>query len=368
MVRRRVEETVHHERWLISYADFITLLFAFFVVMYSISQVNESKYRVLSETLNHVFTEAVPRTLDPIQVGDPQLRADPSVIPDGGEEDVNNAMNGDGAFDRTADLPQLSDLFEDEFSDLIDDDVITINSNEFWLEIQLNASILFDSGDAEPSLQAESIFSDVAKILKDFDNPVQVEGFTDNVPIRNLQFPSNWELSAARAAAVVKLLQQGQVNPDRLSAVGYGEHQPLADNATEEGRAVNRRVALMIARERVERPAVASQPEIAQAVTPAVREDTEPFPQPQDTIENLAESTSQSAQTADVIVEDAEATDVLGQLLADGNDTLAEANSDGETEAEDASGDRLAPVGEIQPVELEGGGLLFSSDPTLERN
>ncbi len=372
MVRRRVEEPVSHERWLISYADFITLLFAFFVVMYSISQVNESKYRVLSETLNHVFTEAVPRTLDPIQVGDPQLRADPSVIPDGGEEEVDQAMNGDGAFDRTADLPQLSDLFEDEFSDLIDDDVITINSNEFWLEIQLNASILFDTGDAEPSLQAESIFSDVAKILRDFDNPVQVEGFTDNVPIRNAQFPSNWELSGARAAAVVKLLQQGQVGPDRLSAVGYGEHQPIADNTTEEGRAINRRVALMIARERAERPGVESQGEIAQAVTPAMRESSSPYPQSQDITDNSPEDSSlpssQAAEAAlEVEIEDEGAPDILGRLLEGEGGDLTDSN-DSQAETPEASVDRLAPVGEIQPVELDGGGLLFSSDPALERN
>ena len=236
------------------------------------------------------------------------------------------------------------------------------------MEIQLNASILFDTGDAEPSLQAESIFSDVAKILKDFDNPVQVEGFTDNVPIRNVQFPSNWELSAARAAAVVKLLQRGEVNPDRLSAVGYGEHQPLADNATAEGRAINRRVALMIARERVERPEVESQSEIAQAVTPAVREDSEPFPQPQADTEDPADNILQSSQEADVVTEDAEATDVLGQLLAEQSDTPGEVDGGGDTEEASASGDRLAPVGEIQPIELEGGGLLFSSDPTLERN
>lgn len=369
--RRRVEEEVHHERWLISYADFITLLFAFFVVMYSISQVNESKYRVLSETLNHAFNDSVPLTLDPVQVGDPQLRADPSVIPDGGEEVADHSMTGDGAFDRTADLPQLSDLFEDEFSDLIDDEVIQINSNEFWLEIELKASILFDSADAEPSLQAESIFSDVATILKKFDNPVQVEGFTDNVPIRNFQFPSNWELSAARAAAVVKLLERGEVAATRLSAVGYGEHQPVSDNQSSEGRAANRRVVLMIAREKVERPNIQTEQQIALAVDPASIESVAPFPQPESssTTDNLVPTNDDepNESEADNNTQDLDApsdsanTDSLSQLLS-GDEEVAVENA--ETELPD----RLAPVGGITPVELEGGGLLFSSDPNLERN
>lgn len=376
MVRRRaIENTVHHERWLISYADFITLLFAFFVVMYSISQVNESKYRVLSETLNQVFNEAVPLTLNPIQVGKPQLQSDPSVIPDGGKETADHTMTGDGAFDRTADLPQLSDLFEDEFADLVDDDVIQIHSNEFWLEVELKANILFDSADAEPSLQAESIFADVANILKKFDNPVQVEGFTDNVPIRNARYPSNWELSTARAAAVVKLLERGEVASSRLSAVGYGEHQPVADNATAEGRAANRRVVLMIARERMERPNVQSEQQIAQAVSPEQVDISAPFPQPGLEIDEPPTSIP-SAEEAGIeeppeatagAVDDPAPTDTLSRLLS-GTESEVGAEEGPAQESEQEGVDRLAPVGEITPVELEGGGLLFTSDPELERN
>ncbi|MGH1371873.1 MAG: flagellar motor protein MotD [Cellvibrionaceae bacterium] len=370
--RRRVEEEIHHDRWLISYADFITLLFAFFVVMYSISQVNESKYRVLSETLNQAFNDSVPLTLDPIQVGDPQLRADPSVIPDGGKETADHSMTGDGAFDRTADLPQLSDLFEDEFSDLIDDEVIQVNSNEFWLEIELKANILFDSADAEPSLQAESIFADVANILKGFDNPVQVEGFTDNVPIRNAQFPSNWELSSARAAAVVKLLERGDVASTRLSAVGYGEHQPVANNESSEGRAANRRVVLMIAREKVERPNVQSEQQIALAVDPASTQASSPFPQPVDGDESEGPLDDDDSPNAN-LQEEAPAPQVDEQPSSDNLSLLLEGpeNNNSEAANDEATAevpDRLAPVGGITPVELEGGGLLFSSDPDIERN
>ncbi len=359
--RRRADDTVNHERWLISYADFITLLFAFFVVMYSISQVNESKYRVLSETLNQAFNDSVPLTIDPIQVGKPALHADPSVIPDGGKEVADHSMTGDGAFDRTADLPQLSDLFEDEFSDLLDDEVIQVNSNEFWLEIELKASILFDSADAEPSLQAESIFADVAQIMKKFDNPIQVEGFTDNVPIRNAKFPSNWELSTARAAAVVKLLERGEVASARLSAVGYGEHQPIADNASREGRASNRRVVLMIAREKVDRPNVQTEQQIANAVVPESVEISSPFPEPSRAVEPGIDQSGLDSG------DEQASSDLLSQLLSDSD--AAENPIDPPADAEqEASQERLAPVGEIKPIELEGGGLLFTSDPDLERN
>jgi chemotaxis protein MotB len=346
--RRPVELQINHERWLVSYSDFITLLFAFFVVMYSISQVNESKYRVLSDTLLDAFSENEQRSLKPIQVGDPSLNLDPNVIDL--ENQGQGEFSGDGAFDKTADLPQLADQFTEQFADLLSDDSVQIHSNEFWLEVELKASILFETADAEPSAEAEAIFADVAAILKDYDNPVQVEGFTDNVPINNTRYPSNWELSSARAAAVVKLLADNAVAPNRLSAVGYGEHQPIADNATEEGRNANRRVVLMIARERRERPHVRDKEAIDRAINPPLVEVSEPYPQP-----GLA---TPSADAGEDIAE------ALG-VEALSVETAEDAAGADTTSSEPA--DRLAPVGDIKPVETKEGGLLFSSDPDLPR-
>ncbi len=311
MRRRPVELSISHERWLVSYADFITLLFAFFVVMYSVSQVNEAKYRVLSDTLMDAFNNEPPQSLKPIQVGQPTLALEPSVV-ELGEGKKTGEFRGDGAFEKTADLPQLSGQFAERFAEMIDDQLLRVNSNELWLQLELNSNILFPSGSAEPGLQALGIFAEVAAMLKDFDNPVQVEGFTDNVPIANRRYASNWELSAARATAVVKLLARGGVAPQRLSAVGYGEFQPLADNATEAGRAQNRRVVLMIAREKQKRPAI-SDP----ALGGPGREASRPYPQP-----GLAPPP---------------------------------VGGDGAQQS-------------IEPVPLEGGGLLFSSDPDLPRN
>jgi chemotaxis protein MotB len=153
-------------------------------------------------------------------------------------------------------LSQISDLVTEKFSQLINDQMITVSSNELWLQIELKDSILFSSGSAETSEQAQKIFDEIALILKNYSNPVQVEGFTDNIPINSPKYPTNWELSSARASAIVKYLVTQGVAPERLSAVGYGEYQPVASNATEAGRAQNRRVAIMIAKRKMDRPSV----------------------------------------------------------------------------------------------------------------
>ena len=260
MVRRRHAEVhVNQERWLVSYADFITLLFAFFVVMYSISQVNQSKYRVLSETFEHAFnsrqlttdttsSNPIEKIINPIQVGEPALSPDPSAI------DVEQESAGDAASTSSGQLQEISALVNERFADLINDELVSVSSNELWLQIELKDSILFASGGTDLSLQAQAIFDEIAGILKGYSNPIQVEGYTDNIPINNPRYPSNWELSSARASAIVKLLATRGVAPQRLSAVGFGEFQPVASNEHPAGRAQNRRVALMIAQRKIERP------------------------------------------------------------------------------------------------------------------
>lgn len=154
----------------------------------------------------------------------------------------------------TDELAQISDLVSEKFSQLMDEQLIQVSSNELWLQIELKDSILFASGNADPSAQALTIFDEIATILENYSNPIQVEGFTDNVPINSARYPTNWELSSARASAIVKVLASKGVAPERLAAVGYGEFQPIATNETSEGRAQNRRVAIMIAKRKMERP------------------------------------------------------------------------------------------------------------------
>ncbi|MCK0163855.1 flagellar motor protein MotD [Marinobacter sp. S6332] len=249
--RRQPQDDLHNtERWLISYADFITLLFAFFVVMYSVSSVNEGKYKVLSETLTGVFN-APQRSFQPIEVGDqpprPEIAVEEDVIPPEVTEAPRNPEQETPA--RTEALRTMANQLAMEFDELIDRGVVTLETNDRWLSLNLPDSLLFGSGNAEPHYDAFEVMDKVARVLRNRDNAVKVEGFTDNQPIRTQRFPSNWELSAARAAAVVRMLDMEGIEPERMAAVGYGEHQPLARNDTEEGRRRNRRVVLLISRE-----------------------------------------------------------------------------------------------------------------------
>jgi len=229
---------------LVSYADFITLLFAFFVVMYSISSINEGKYKILSDSLVGVFNQ-VDRSVKPIPIGEERPRtteADVSQV-----EDLSGPSSSAGK--PTLDpLERIAQSMRETFGELIANEQLTIRGNELWIEIELNSSLLFPSGDALPNDQAFLLIDKVAGILAPFDNPIHVEGFTDNLPISTSQFPTNWELSAARAGSVVRMLAAQGVDPSRMAAVGYGEFQPVADNATAEGRARNRRVILVVSR------------------------------------------------------------------------------------------------------------------------
>ena len=242
--RRSADEHVNHERWLVSYADFITLLFAFFVVMYSISSINEGKYKVISQALVGVFNDS-ERSVKPIPVGDERpLTTTPA------EPLIKDSEHTDAGLGQSPDDPlkTIADDITTAFGDLIASRQLTVRGNELWVEIELNSSLLFGSGDAMPSDIAFNIIDKVAAILKPFDNPIHVEGFTDDQPIRTAQYPTNWELSSARASSIVRMLAMQGVNPQRLASVGYGEFQPVANNATAEGRARNRRVVLVVSR------------------------------------------------------------------------------------------------------------------------
>ncbi len=270
--KRRDEEHPNHERWLVSYADFITLLFAFFVVMYSISSVNDGKYRVLSETLTDAFLKSA-QSLDPIQIGE-KVRTmhpvagefaasepgtlessdteDPLDIIDEESVDTKGRPEADGtgregdSGDAKTNLDQTATALESALSTFIQDDLVNIKKTDRGLEVEMKSKMLFDSGSARLSRTAIKMLRDVSGILKPIPNQIVVEGHTDNVPINTILFPSNWELSAVRAASVVHLLKRLGIDPGRLVAIGYGEYKPTATNDDEEGRQKNRRVALVI--------------------------------------------------------------------------------------------------------------------------
>ncbi|MBO9716834.1 MAG: flagellar motor protein MotD [Pseudoxanthomonas sp.] len=271
--RKKHEEHGNHEAWAIPYADLMTLLLAFFVVMYAISSLNEGKYRVMADALTAAFGGA-PRTINPVQVGNHQLQgADydrPSPIKSGAKQgpsapspapnptllpSLASHMRTGQPMDVTSteavrrarrQLGDIATQMENALASLVEAKLITIKRSDLWLEVEINSDILFDTGSAALDLTARGVLAKLAAVLHDTPNPVRVEGYTDNQPISTAAFPSNWELSAARAASVVHLFASQGVAQERLAMVGYGEYRPRADNATEEGRNRNRRVVLIV--------------------------------------------------------------------------------------------------------------------------
>ena len=256
--RHKHEEHANHEAWAIPYGDLITLLLAFFVVMYAMSSVNEGKYRVLSDSLVAAFNGA-PKTMEPIQVGEKQAGpgTDPSMnlvqAPISQKQPQRSIapipMAASMPYDldgQREELAGVADEVEQAMADLIDRELVTVRRHGNWVEVEIKTDILFPSGVATLSPPAEQVLAQLADTLKPFPNSIRVEGHTDNRPINTKYYPSNWELSAARAASVVHLFTRAGMDPSRLAVIGLGEHRPSQTNATAEGRNANRRVLLVI--------------------------------------------------------------------------------------------------------------------------
>ncbi len=254
MSRRKLraieDDEINHDRWLVSYADFITLLFAFFVVMYSIASVNNAKYETLAESLEEAFLphekkntpepqpipeQSQPTTIQPIVLDNPTA-----------EEKQKRQQLSDEILKERRGLKKVSENLEEVLEPYIDDNLVSVKRNDFWVELEMKSDLLFSSGEAELSQKAFPVLKKIAEVIRLLPNMINVEGHTDNIPIDNVDFPSNWDLSAARATSVVRQLIKNNIKPERLAVVGYGEFHPVADNNTEEGRFKNRRVLLVL--------------------------------------------------------------------------------------------------------------------------
>lgn len=267
--KKHHEDHVNHEAWAIPYGDLITLLLAFFVVMYSMSSVNEGKYRILSDSLVAAFRGS-PKTESPIQIGKQapgkggsqmvgvkptafikmKAQVERGLFPNG--SDAPPPDKGGGAAAGAAEHPgqgaliRMAQDVQNALKALIDQNLVTVHQEKLWLEVEIRTDILFKSGAANINAQAVPVLRNIADILKPFPNPIHVEGHTDNRPIRTSEFPSNWELSAARAATVVHLFVNQGVAAERLKIVGLAEQAPVASNDTAEGRNANRRVRIVV--------------------------------------------------------------------------------------------------------------------------
>lgn len=263
--KHKHEEHANHEAWAIPYGDLVTLLLAFFVVMYAISTVNEGKYRALSDSMSAAF-KGTPRSPDPINVGDRNsashqnnpMRLDPQGNPIGNHHSEMASKTNDldkiaeltkakaGKYEELTPMDAVIGSVEATMADLIKQEMLVVRRKGFGVEIELRTDILFPSGSATMAPAATAVLERLADTLKPLPYAMRVEGHTDNRPINTTAFPSNWELSAARAASVVHLFMERGVDPSRLAVIGLGEFRPIADNATEAGRNINRRVMVVI--------------------------------------------------------------------------------------------------------------------------
>ncbi len=242
------DEELKPERWLVSYADFITLLFAFFVVMYAISSVNNEKYQGLSNALEQVFAHAQTlKVKEPIQIGEPPKVIQPIKLQNPTSEELAKRHQlSEKILQERRQLQAVADQFEQVLQLYVKEDLVEVKRHDFWIELQMNSELLFASGEAALSSKAYAVLKNVAEVIKPIPNFINIEGHTDNIPIETLEFPSNWDLSSARATSVVRQFQQFGISSLRLAAVGYGEFHPVADNTTIEGRRKNRRVIVLL--------------------------------------------------------------------------------------------------------------------------
>ncbi|WP_090905156.1 flagellar motor protein MotD [Nitrosospira sp. Nsp13] len=239
----RPEEQANHERWLVSYADFITLLLAVFAVMYALSQVNEGKYRVMAGSLVNTIAKEQGRRDNLIVAHEP---APPPIAPIDDLAAKRASRIGEAQLRQQEKMRIIARDIMAAFAPLVKDGQVRMTQSERGVRVEINASALFPLGEA--TLQGDSIkaLNAVGQVLRNGEHAIHVEGHTDDIPIITPKFPSNWELSAVRASSVVRLLIENGVQATRLTAVGYGENRPVESNDSEEGRARNRRVTLMI--------------------------------------------------------------------------------------------------------------------------
>lgn len=230
--RRRTSDHPHanHERWLISYADFITLLFAFFVVMYAASQGDQAKLHQLATAIESAFAQLGVFT--PTSTPVPNLEMQPAA-PQG-----PNVVSS---------LAKLRQQLQQELKPEIESRHVQLELNRQGLVIRLEELGFFDSGSDQLQPQALPVLARIATAIAPLPNRIRIEGHTDDVPIHNARFASNWQLSTARATELVQMMiDQYHIAPERLAAAGYAQYHPVASNATPQGRQQNRRVDVVV--------------------------------------------------------------------------------------------------------------------------
>lgn len=276
------------DRWLVSYADFMTLLFALFVVLYAMSIIKEEQYSVLEQSLTRLFVKPISSetgltgkgvltdngpqselalygtSLQPAK--GPTLLADASILSDIDDKNLGSP------------LQSVEQHLVKALDSLIEQGLTKIQRDENWLTIELNSGLLFASGSATATDSAATLLTEITKIINPINNYIRVRGYTDNRPINNELFASNWQLSASRAASVLRLLERLGTTPARMAIEGFGQYYPFASNNNAQGRAENRKVVIAISRygyQQAEAPPVnlAAETELQQKLEQVTQDD-----------------------------------------------------------------------------------------------
>ena len=280
--RKRIRSRSNHERWLVSYADFITLLFAFFVLLYSSSQVDKKKVGKLALAIQVAFQEMgvfeTSSTRVPVEFDNPMpfntVQSVESVQRDGNLAQIaahdTDALGSGGT--ENGDLSALQHELESTLALEISRQEISMRREPDGLVISLREVGFFESGSGQMKQESQAAFDRIAELLRKRNCRLRIEGHTDNVPIHTTQFPSNWELSTSRATEIVRLLiVRDGFDASHLSAAGYAEYHPVATNSTLQGRSMNRRVDIVILGETLPRISTpAPVPDPSQKPSPAI--------------------------------------------------------------------------------------------------
>lgn len=280
---RRSIEQHNVERWLVSYADYMTLLFALFVILYAMAIINEKPFETVTESIGRVFQSTEEETKNrgqgpnilPVNTvktdirlyGDGILEENGPELTDGKRHLSNIEQSNVGT-----NLDSLEEKLHTALFDIVEAGYAELQIDGDWLEIELNSALLFPSGSASPTNSTRTILNIINNVIGDVSNFIRVRGYTDNQEINNEVFSSNWELSVYRATAVLRILEELNINSARMAIEGYGQFSPNSDNSTSEGRAQNRRVVIAISKYGLERANVINTPRISVEDVDAIKQ------------------------------------------------------------------------------------------------
>ena len=250
--QKKPEKAGNHERWLVSYADFITLLFAVFVALYAMSQTDKRKMdqlvASLRESFGYVKTGASSEKMNVVESMD--LRTIPAIrqqVLTPGMRNTGTASQRGYSHASLKDFREVKAAIDANLQKYGAQNKVSVDVTNRGLVVTLKEAGFFDSGDATVKKESLQLLAMVAGSLANYSNPVRIEGNTDNIPIRSDKYRSNWELSTARATNIIHyLIENYAFRPEKISAVGYGEFRPVADNGNDSGRTKNRRVDIVL--------------------------------------------------------------------------------------------------------------------------